>query len=160
MSDESRGGATTDPGDDFRYRGNRLGLPESGAGSVPGVSRRLAGLTLDWALALMLAWAAHGLGLVGPGPTAAAEEVAPMVGNTALVVFAVMSILLLTLFGTTVGRRIVGVGIRATGERSWPWFVSMTVRTLLLCLVVPAVVYDRDTRGLHDRAAGTVATRY
>ena len=77
-----------------------------------------------------------------------------------LVVFAAMSILLLTLFGTTIGRRIVGVGITATGERSWPWFVSMTVRTLLLCLVIPAVVYDRDTRGLHDRAAGTVATRY
>jgi hypothetical protein len=159
MSDESRGATTTAPGDDFRYRGNRLGLPESGTGSVPGVSRRLVGLVLDWALALMLAWAAYGLGLVGSGLTAA-EEVAPMVSNTALVVFAVMSILLLTLFGTTVGRRVAGVGIRATGERSWPWFVSMAVRTLLLCLVVPAVIYDRDTRGLHDRAAGTVATRY
>jgi uncharacterized RDD family membrane protein YckC len=30
------------------------------------------------------------------------------------------------------------------------------VRTLLLVLVIPALVWDRDYRGLHDRAAGTV----
>ncbi|MBB6119272.1 RDD family protein [Nocardiopsis algeriensis] len=157
MSDTS--GAATAADDDFRYRGNRLGLPESGPGSVPGVFRRVAGLVLDWFLALALAWAAHGLGLVGSGVTEE-QEVVSLISNTALVIFAVMNILLLTLFGTSVGRRLVGVGITATGERSWPWFVSMAVRTLLLCLFVPAVIYDRDTRGLHDRAAGTVVTRY
>ncbi|WP_026122845.1 RDD family protein [Nocardiopsis halotolerans] len=159
MSDKGRDAATAAAGDDFQYRGNRFGLPENGAGSVPSVLRRLAGLALDWVLAVALAWGAHGAGLVGSGLTAQ-QEVAPVVSNTALVVFAFMNILLLTLFGTTVGRRLVGIGITATGERSWPWFVSMTVRTLLLCLVIPAVIYDRDTRGLHDRAAGTVATRY
>jgi hypothetical protein len=160
MSDKRRSGTgAADPDDDFQYRGNRLGLPESGTGSVPGVGRRLVGLVLDWILALMIAWGAYGAGLIGRG-VPSPEEASTLVGNTALVVFAAMNILLLTLFGTTVGRRIVGVGISATGERSWPWFVSMTVRTLLLCLVIPAVIYDRDTRGLHDRAAGTVATRY
>lgn len=159
MSDKSRNPATAAAGDDFQYRGNRLGLPESGAGSVPGVSRRLVGLVLDWMLAVMVAWAVYGVGLVGAGLTTQ-QEIVPVVSNTALLVFALMNILLLTLFGTTVGRRLVGVGITATGERSWPWFVSMTVRTLLLCLVIPAVIYDRDTRGLHDRAAGTIATRY
>jgi hypothetical protein len=160
MSDESRGGAAgAIHEDDFQYRGNRLGLPEEGTGSVPGVIRRLVGLALDWCLALMIAWGLYRLGVVGAG-AASQEEVVPMLSNTALVVFAAVSILLLTLFGTTVGRRLVGVGITATGERSWPWFVSMTVRTVLLCLVIPAVIYDRDTRGLHDRAAGTVATRY
>ncbi|PDP88750.1 transporter [Glycomyces fuscus] len=159
MSDESRAAATAAAGDDFQYRGNRLGLPESGPGSVPGVTRRLVGLLLDWLLSLALAWGAYGVGLVG-ADAAGQAEAAPVVSNTALVVFAVMNILLLTLFGTTVGRRLVGVGITATGERGWPWFASMTVRTLLLCLVVPAVIYDRDTRGLHDRAAGTIATRY
>ncbi|WP_116244434.1 RDD family protein [Nocardiopsis sp. FIRDI 009] len=158
MSDERRSGAAA-PEDDFRYRGNRLGLPESGPGSVPGVGRRLAGLALDWILAMLLALAAYRTGLVGAG-AATPAEIPPLISNTALVVYAALSIALLTLFGTTVGRRLVGVGITATGERSWPWFVSMTVRTLLLCLVIPAVIYDRDTRGLHDRAAGTVATRF
>lgn len=166
MSDKSRSAAT--PDDDFRYRGNRLGLPENGPGSVPGVMRRLVGLALDWGLAVLLVWGAVSLGLIGQDLAAAAasggEEEALALTNfttlSTLVVFAAMNIVLLTLFGTTIGRRIVGVGITATGERTWPWFLSMTVRTLLLCLVIPAVVYDRDTRGLHDRAAGTITTRY
>jgi hypothetical protein len=29
----------------------------------------------------------------------------------------------------------------------------------LLLLVVPAVIYDRDRRGLHDKAAGCVVVR-
>lgn len=33
------------------------------------------------------------------------------------------------------------------------------VRTALVCLVIPAVVWDRDTRGLHDRAMSTVCVR-
>jgi uncharacterized RDD family membrane protein YckC len=33
------------------------------------------------------------------------------------------------------------------------------VRTLLLCLFVPAVVVGRDGRGLHDLAAGTRIVR-
>ena len=168
MSDENRSGIPAPPEDDFTYRGNRLGLPESGTGSVPGVVRRLVGLALDWGLASMIVWGAINLGLIGQEHAAAAagggEQEALALTNfttlSTLSVFAAMSLLLLTLFGTTIGRRIVGVGITATGDRSWPWFVSMAVRTVLLCLVIPAVVYDRDTRGLHDRAAGTIATRY
>lgn len=168
MSDKSRSGPPAPPEDDFRYRGNRLGLPEEGSGSVPGVVRRLVGLALDWGISAMLVWGAINLGLIGQEVAAAAagggEHEALALTNfttlSTLVVFAAMNIVLLTLFGTTIGRRIVGVGITATGERSWPWFASMAVRTLLLCLVIPAVVYDRDTRGLHDRAAGTIATRY
>jgi hypothetical protein len=33
------------------------------------------------------------------------------------------------------------------------------VRTLLLVLVVPALIWDRDYRGLHDRAANSVVVR-
>lgn len=169
MSDDNRKGtAEAAPEDDFIYRGNRLGLPESGAGSVPGVMRRLVGLALDWSLATMLVMGAISLGLIGQELAVAAasggdEEALALTNFTTLstlVVYAAMNILLLTLFGTTVGRRLVGVGITATGERGWPWVASMTVRTFLLCLVIPAVIYDRDTRGLHDRAAGTIATRY
>lgn len=34
------------------------------------------------------------------------------------------------------------------------------VRTLLLCFLIPALVWDRDQRGLHDKAAGTVLVVY
>ncbi len=33
------------------------------------------------------------------------------------------------------------------------------LRTLLICLVIPAVVFNQDNRGLHDIAAGTVLLR-
>jgi len=33
------------------------------------------------------------------------------------------------------------------------------LRTLLICLVIPAVIWDRDGRGLQDRAAGTVVVK-
>jgi uncharacterized RDD family membrane protein YckC len=37
--------------------------------------------------------------------------------------------------------------------------VAMAVRTVLLCLVIPAAVMDSNGRGLHDIAAGTVVLR-
>ncbi|MDA8368530.1 MAG: RDD family protein [Nocardiopsaceae bacterium] len=134
-------------GTEFRYRGSRHGMPEKGPGSVPGVGRRLSGLLLDWLLSLAVVY-----GFLGADPALAT-------GPT-LVVFALMNVVLLTLFGTTIGKRMVGVGVAATGERALPWAVAMLVRTLLLCLVIPAVVYDRDQRGLHDRAAGTISSRF
>ena len=38
-------------------------------------------------------------------------------------------------------------------------FVWALVRTLLLLAVVPPLVFDRDLRGLHDKAANTVVIR-
>ena len=35
----------------------------------------------------------------------------------------------------------------------------VALRTLLLCLVVPAAIWDGDGRGLHDKAAGTAVVR-
>jgi uncharacterized RDD family membrane protein YckC len=37
-----------------------------------------------------------------------------------------------------------------------PPFVSVLQRTFLMLLAVPALVWDRDGRGLHDRFANTV----
>ena len=33
------------------------------------------------------------------------------------------------------------------------------LRTVLLCLAIPALIWDRDGRGLHDRLARTVEVR-
>lgn len=136
----------------FRYRGNRLGMPEHGPGAVPGIGRRLAGLSLDWLLCVLVASAATG----GIGGDPAATTFA---SGTALVLFAVYTAVMLTVFGATLGKRIVGTEVAATGERALPWPVAMVVRTVLLCLVIPAVVYDRDHRGLHDRFSGTITRR-
>ena len=33
------------------------------------------------------------------------------------------------------------------------------LRTFLICLVIPPLVFNRDSRGLHDLAVGTVTLR-
>ncbi|MDQ1597583.1 MAG: hypothetical protein QOI70_1007, partial [Microbacteriaceae bacterium] len=51
------------------------------------------------------------------------------------------------------GMRVVPVA----GGWIGPW--RPIVRTLLLSIIIPAVIWDRDKRGMHDRAAGTVLVR-
>jgi uncharacterized RDD family membrane protein YckC len=47
--------------------------------------------------------------------------------------------------------------VRLGGTPAGP--LAALVRTLLLCLVIPAVIFDPDQRGLHDKAAKTVLVR-
>jgi len=47
---------------------------------------------------------------------------------------------------------------------SWPDYLfvkpgAIFIRTFLIALVIPAVVTDKDGRGLHDRIAKTVVMR-
>jgi hypothetical protein len=41
----------------------------------------------------------------------------------------------------------------------WVGLRRPIVRTLLLVLVLPALVWDSDQRGFHDKVAGTVLIR-
>ena len=56
------------------------------------------------------------------------------------------------------GRYRLGIHVvRLGGTPAGP--LAALVRTLLLCLVIPAVIFDPDQRGLHDKAAKTVLVR-
>jgi RDD family len=123
------------------YRGQRLGLPATGTGSVSGIGRRLVALVLDWLACRLIAVGLFGL----------SEWWVPAV-------FAIEYIVLLSTLGSTLGMRLVGIRVSALGGGA-PGPLGVAVRTILLMLVIPAVVYDRDTRGLHDRATGTVVVR-
>ena len=141
------GTATEDPG---AYSGERLGLPASGARSVAGFGPRLGALCIDWLIAVLIASPFTGHRPFTPGSNS------PWV----LVVFGAEYIVLVSLIGRTIGMRLCGIGImRLDGRRvSFPWVV---VRTVLLVLAVPAVtvIFERDRRGLHDKAAGSVVVR-
>ena len=73
-------------------------------------------------------------------------------------IFAIEYVILLSTLGSTLGMRLVGIRVAALGGGP-PGPLGIVVRTVLLLLVIPAVIYDRDTRGLHDRATGTVVVR-
>ncbi len=75
-----------------------------------------------------------------------------------LAVFAVAQAVLLLIVNGSVGHLIVRsrvVPIKGGYLGAW----RPLVRTVLLCLVIPAVIWDRDQRGMHDRLAGTMLVR-
>ena len=45
------------------------------------------------------------------------------------------------------------------GALRWGWRQLTSMRTALLLLVIPAVIFDPDQRGLHDKVVGTVLVR-
>ena len=81
----------------------------------------------------------------------------PGQGYTAavLITFAVERVVLTALTGCSVGQRVLGIAVRRLDGKP-VGFARATIRTLLLILLVPVFLVDRDGRGLHDRAAGTV----
>jgi uncharacterized RDD family membrane protein YckC len=57
-----------------------------------------------------------------------------------------------------VGKRILRIRVvRLDGKPVGLWWSLL--RTLLLLAVVPPLVFDRDLRGLHDKAADTIVIR-
>lgn len=129
-------------GEESGYRGERLGLPESGPGSLAPQGRRLGALVVDWIIAELIA-AAFGWH---------AGTAAGTWGT--LAIFGAEQLLLLSTLGYTIGKRLFGMRVGKLGGPLTP--LNVIVRTLLLLPLIPAVVWDRDGRGLHDRLAGTV----
>ncbi len=138
-------GPNLNDGDPGKYRGERLGLPESGSGSLAGQGRRLGALLVDWALAYLI------IAAFGWHPSTQQGQWG------VLAVFAAEHLLLLSTLGYTIGKRIFGLHVGKLGGPLTP--LNVVVRTVLLMLVIPAIIWDRDGRGLHDRLAGTVELR-
>ncbi|MGB7980721.1 MAG: RDD family protein [Candidatus Nanopelagicales bacterium] len=134
----------TDPAEDA-YRGQSLGLPESGSGSMASTGRRVVALFIDWFAALLISRA-----LVGE-PTSTLETFAT------LGIFALEVTVLTWLWGASFGQRIMG--IRVLGRTHRLGLVAAALRTLLICLVLPALVWDAQGRGLHDRAVDSLVLR-
>jgi uncharacterized RDD family membrane protein YckC len=139
---------------DRRSLGGWLGGPGSayGGGGDPGAQaldparasfgRRLAAIAVDWLACLLIARAFTGSSWGG------------------LAVFAVENVVLLPTLGATFGMRLLGIGVVRLDTGSPLPVPAAVVRTVLLCLAVPALVWDRQYRGLHDRAVGAaVVTR-
>ncbi|MGH3118035.1 MAG: RDD family protein [Streptomyces sp.] len=134
-------------GADFGHRGERLGLPESGPGSVAPLGRRFGALFIDWAIAALIGYAL----LAGGDPGAA--------NNWALSVFLVMSFLTVGTVGSTPGKLLLRLRVVSVEGRGRLTLWRVAVRTVLLGLAVPALIWDRDGRGLHDRLSGAVQVR-
>jgi uncharacterized RDD family membrane protein YckC len=124
------------------FPGERLGLPEHGRGSVARLGRRIVGLCIDWAIAMAVSWLVtrhYGGVYVYP-------------------FFAAIQIVSIWALGGSIGHRIVGLRLSALPGLQ-PAFWRPIVRSVLLAIVVPALAWDSDQRGFHDKIAGTVLVR-
>ncbi|WP_314172576.1 RDD family protein [Streptomyces winkii] len=139
--------AAEDMGADFGPRGERLGLPAEGPGAVAPVGRRLGALFADWAISVLIAY-----GLLAGGDLRSTD-------NWALAVFLVMSLLTVGTVGSTPGKRLLRLRVVAVDGLGRLTLWRVAVRTVLLGLAIPALIWDRDGRGLHDRLSGAVQVR-
>lgn len=136
-------------GTDQDYRGQRLGLPESGSGSVAGFGRRLLALVIDWLACLLL------VRLFLPQIDYGTPD-----SSLATLGFFLAELTLFTwLVGASFGQRLLGLAVVRLDGGGGPGLVRAFLRSVQICLVVPAVIWDRDSRGLHDRSLGTVVVR-
>lgn len=110
--------------------------------------RRIVAFLIDWFASVLVALLAF--------PQFGYGTNASMLAT--LLVFALEVIVLTWLTGASFGQRILGLRVVSIdGGRLPLWRV--VVRTALILLVIPAVVYDDQGRGLHDRAAGSMVVR-
>lgn len=133
-------------GIDLGRPGERLGLPEAGRNSVAGFGRRLAATFIDWTVAQLIA--------VGVAPDASIHERSALV----LAIFAAINVAMVTTIGAGIGGRLLGVRV-ARLDGANPALISVLLRTFLMALVIPALIWDRDQRGLHDKASNAVVVR-
>ena len=122
------------------YPGERLGLPREGSGSIGRLGRRVGALFVDYGAAYLIS------GFFGWDPLAI------------LAIFAAIQIVFIPTLQGSPGHRIFGLRlVRLDG--AWTGLWRPVLRTLLLIVVIPAVIWDADQRGLHDKAAGTILLR-
>jgi uncharacterized RDD family membrane protein YckC len=127
-------------------------MPRGGPGSLGRFGRRLVGVVIDWTVCQLIAYAFLDV------PLPFTEVATSRDTAVLLAIFAIENLLLVSTIGSTLGHRVVGLRVQSTDARTARPFQAV-VRTVLLCLFIPAMVWDRDGRGLHDRAAGTVIVR-
>ncbi|CAM4094061.1 RDD family protein [Mycobacterium basiliense] len=131
------------------YPGKTLGFPQTGPGALAPMGRRLAALSVDWLLA-------YGLALLGLAFGAWPQ---PMLSTVVLVIWLLLGVVAVRLFGFTPGQLLLGLIVVAVDGRPSVGVGRLIARGLLIALVVPPLFTDADGRGLHDRLTATAVVR-
>ncbi|GAA1339689.1 RDD family protein [Arthrobacter roseus] len=118
-----------------------MGRPTAGPGSIARIGPRSGALLIDWAIASAFAY------LLFDG-----------VQLAILGCFAALQFLFVGFFGHSIGHRSLRMQVQTLNGRP-AGYGKAALRTVLICLVVPPLLIDRDQRGLHDRLGRTVLVR-
>jgi uncharacterized RDD family membrane protein YckC len=137
------------------YPGQRLGLPPSGPGSIAGFGRRIAALLIDWFIAYGLVGLLVAVGLMNQQTFL----YTPLGSTSIAVVWVVLGIISVRLFGFTPGQLALGVRVASIDNRIHVGLGRATIRGILVFFVIPALFTDSDLRGYQDRFTGTAVVK-
>lgn len=114
--------------------------------------RRALGITIDW-------FAAYAVSLGFFAGSGTLLERSRGIGGTVLLVMALEYLILVTLGGSSFGHRIVGLKVIrfSDGEAAGP--LQVLVRTLLMVIIITAITFDENGRGINERLSNTVLVR-
>ncbi len=111
--------------------------------------RRMLGISLDW-----LAAYAVTLGFFSGGGTLL--ERSRGVGGTVLLVLAIEYLLLVSFGGASFGHRIVGLKVVRFSDGGAVTPLQALIRTLLMVVIITAITFDENGRGVNERLSNTV----
>ncbi|GAA5118594.1 RDD family protein [Haloechinothrix salitolerans] len=144
-----------------RWPGEKLGLPETGPGSVAGGGRRLIALLVDWLFAALVAslFIPMPAAVVAAGGDPVSSGEALQYQVAALVAWFVLTVPAAAFFGFTPGMGLIGIRVARLDGATMVGVWRAVVRWVLTVLLIPAAVRNIDGRGWHDRVTGTVVVR-
>lgn len=137
---------------DPAWPGELLGFPQTGSRSVARWGRRILALLVDWFLSLLVVGA-----VTRTNPWAYTHQ-GEVNSGIALGLMVLEMWVFTCLLAGSAGQIVLRLAvIRTQGGRLDPGRAFL--RTILVMLVIPPLVYNSDQRGLHDLAVDSVVIR-
>jgi uncharacterized RDD family membrane protein YckC len=112
-----------------------------------GQGRRMLGLLIDWAFCYFITW-----GFFAEPGTGAFTPIVYFLYLGQYLFFSILG-------GATPGHRIVGLKIVSFSDAQMPTPKQALIRTALLAIVITAITFDQNGRGINERFSGTVLIR-
>ena len=109
--------------------------------------RRMLGVLIDWLMSYAIA-----IGFF-------VEFGEPSMGAVVFLIFTAQYLLFAALGGATPGHRVVGLKIVRFSDGGMPTPLQALIRTGLLVLIVTAITFDQNGRGINERLSNTVLVR-
>ncbi len=112
----------------------------------------MAGIALDWlaAYAITLGFFAGGGGFFDRSRGA---------NLTVLFIMALQYLILVSLGGSSFGHRLVGLKVVRFSDGGAASPVQVLIRTVLMVIVITAITFDENGRGVNERLSNTVLVR-